>query len=182
MGIPVDGATDSARRSGPSLDAGYAAMNRPPDQAVDRRRSVGPKAGGLDRLDATATRPDDETADATIADKHITATFHVPKPPLVLDTERVTNPGSFGFEVVDAAATRLDIADVAISAPDTVTVTLASAPAGPVRLRYAYTGTPFTCPGKTAGPRGNLRDSDDTPSLHGYELFNWGVHFDVPVN
>jgi hypothetical protein len=49
-------------------------MNRPSDQAVDRRRGVGPKAGGIGRLDAAATRPDDETADATIADKHIRPT------------------------------------------------------------------------------------------------------------
>ncbi len=111
----------------------------------------------------------------------IRAKFHVPKPPLVLDTDRVTNPGDYGFEVVDVAGMRLKIASVAITAPDTVTVTLASAPAGPVRLRYAYTGTPHTCPGRTQGARGNLRDSDDTPSLHGYELFNWAVHFEVPV-
>jgi hypothetical protein len=31
------------------------------------------------------------------------------------------------------------------------------------------------------GPRGNLRDSDTSPSQYGYELFNWAVHFDVPV-
>jgi len=27
----------------------------------------------------------------------------------------------------------------------------------------------------------NLRDSDATPSRHGYPLFNWAVHFDEPV-
>ena len=111
----------------------------------------------------------------------ITAKFHVPKPPLVLDTERVTDPGNYGFEVVDAAGTRLTIADVALAGPDTVTVTLAAPPSGSVRLRYAFTTTPQTCPGKTRGARGNLRDSDDTPSLNGYELFNWAVHFEVPV-
>lgn len=112
----------------------------------------------------------------------ITARFHVPKPPLVLDTERVTNPGDYGFEVVDSAGLRLAIARVVLAGPDAVAVELASPPGGPLHLRYAYTGTPHTCPGSTRGARGNLRDSDDTPSLHGYDLFNWAVRFDVPVN
>lgn len=111
----------------------------------------------------------------------ITARYHVPVPPLVLDTERVVDPGDYGFEVVDEAGARLPIASVALAGPDVVTIELAAAPAGKVRLRYAFTGTPFTCPGPTVGPRGNLRDSDTTASEYGYELFNWGVHFEVPV-
>jgi hypothetical protein len=111
----------------------------------------------------------------------ITAKFVVPTPPIVLDTERVIDPGNYGFEVVDAAGARLAVTAVAVVAPDTVTVTLAApAPAG-ARLRYAYTGVPHSCPGRFVGPRGNLRDSDATPSQYGYELFNWAVHFDVPV-
>ena len=116
-----------------------------------------------------------------ISGSTITARFHVPVPPLVLDTQRVTDPGNNGFEVVDAAGTRLTIASVSVTGPDTVAINLASAPSGKTRLRYAFTGTPLTCPGKTAGPRGNLRDSDTTPSQGGYELFNWGLHFEVPV-
>lgn len=111
----------------------------------------------------------------------ITAKYAVPSPPLVLDTTRVIDPGSYGFEAVDAAGTRLTITSVALAGPDTVTVTLAApVPAG-AHLRYAYTGVPHSCPGRFVGPRGNLRDSDNTPSQYGYELFNWGVHFDVAV-
>jgi len=47
------------------------------------------------------------------------------------------------------------------------------------RLRYAYTFT--ECRGTGTVARGNLRDSDTTPSNYGYELFNWAVHFDVAV-
>ncbi len=118
----------------------------------------------------------------SIAGNVITAKFFVPVPPLVLDTQRVTDPGNYGFDVVDGSGARLLVSSVVLSGPDTVTITLASAPAGKPKLRYAFTGTPFTCPGKTYGPRGNLRDSDATPSQHGYELFNWAVHFEVPVD
>ena len=37
------------------------------------------------------------------------------------------------------------------------------------------------CIGPQHGPRGNLRDSDATPSRLGKKLYNWGVHFDEPV-
>jgi len=71
------------------------------------------------------------------------------------------------------------------AADDTVTITLQSTPTGAnKRLQYAnnqpYPGCigPGTKHG--AGARGNLRDSDDTPSLNGFDLFNWGVTFDLP--
>lgn len=118
----------------------------------------------------------------TRVDRVITATFHVPKPPLVLDTDRVKDPGHYGFEVVDAAGNRLAISNVALSGPNKVAITLDRAPVSTARLRYAYTTTPQGCPGKQTGARGNLRDSDDTPSRYGYDLFNWAVHFEVPVN
>ncbi len=117
----------------------------------------------------------------TVALARIAPVRHEQVPPLVLDTQRVVDPGSYGFEVVDAAGARLTIASVAVSAPDSITITLTAAPSGKVRLRYAYTTTPQTCPGHASGPRGNLRDSDATPSQYGNELFNWSIHFDAPV-
>jgi hypothetical protein len=117
----------------------------------------------------------------TIAGSVITAKFYVPVPPLVLDTTRVTDPGNFGFEVADEAGNELAISKVELDGADTVKVTLANAPAGKTKLRYAFKGTPHSCPGRFVGPRGNLRDSDATASQNGYELFNWGVHFEVPV-
>jgi hypothetical protein len=117
----------------------------------------------------------------THAGNAITAKFAVPVPPLVLDTQRVVDPGHYGFEVVDAAGNAVAIANVALAGPETVTITLGTAATATHRLRYAFTGVPHTCPGPSAGPRGNLRDSDNSPSQYGYELFNWGVHFEVPV-
>jgi hypothetical protein len=72
---------------------------------------------------------------------------------------------------------------VQVTGSDTVAITLAATPTGAnKRLRYAYTGVPGNAAGPTSGPRGNLRDSDATPSLYGNPLYNWCVHFDKPVN
>jgi hypothetical protein len=116
----------------------------------------------------------------TIAGNVVTAKFYVPKPPLVLDVTRVTNPGSYGFEYVDAAGLNVPITDVQVTSADTVTIKLATpAPGG--RLRYAFTAPIPNCPGPTSGVRGNLRDSDSTPSIYGHDLFNWGVTFEEPA-
>jgi hypothetical protein len=105
--------------------------------------------------------------------------FVVPVPPLVLDTTRVSDPGDHGFEVVDGSGAKQTITSVAVTAPDAVTLTLDGAPPATGRVRYAYTFTGCTGSGSIA--RGNLRDSDATPSLYGNDLFNWAVHFDEPL-
>lgn len=111
----------------------------------------------------------------------VVARFHVPKPPLVFDTKAVGDPGNYGFEVVDGAGANVTITQVAITAPDTVTVTLDRPAAAGMHLRYAFTESASACPGPFTGPRGNLRDSDDTPAESGSPLYDWGVHFDVAV-
>ncbi|MBX3191602.1 MAG: hypothetical protein KF819_31710 [Labilithrix sp.] len=123
----------------------------------------------------------------TRAGNVVTVKFHVPKPPLVFDVAQVTNPGNFGFDFVDDGA--IVASTAAVTGPDTVTITLAAAPSGVnMRLRYAQNQntTPATrCigPGTVygGGARGNLRDSDTTPSRYGYPLHNWGVNFDIAV-
>ena len=111
----------------------------------------------------------------------ITVTFHVPSPPLVLDTERVAEIASYGFDYLDESGAPSPISKVELGGPDSVRITLASAPAGAGRLTYAQNQTPRSCIGTPRGARGNLRDSDKTPSKHGYDLHNWSVHFDVAV-
>lgn len=125
----------------------------------------------------------------------VTAKFNVPVPPLVLDVANVSNPGSFGFRYLVggtvgkvASGTAQTISSVVVTAADTVTITLAAAPVGAnQRLEYAnytnYAGTGRPgCPGPTQGVRGNLRDSDPSPSVTGgLPLYNWGVSFEVPV-
>ena len=109
----------------------------------------------------------------------VTVQMHVPAPPLVLDTALVSNPGHFGFEWADDGPTP-SIVSVALAGADTVTITLSATPTGDnPRLRYAFTGASGALGGAATGPRGNLRDSDITPSRNGYALYNWCVHFDV---
>jgi hypothetical protein len=70
---------------------------------------------------------------------------------------------------------------VALSGPDTVVITLSATPGANGHLRYAFTGISGALGGPTTGPRGNLRDSDATPSRDGFKLYNWCVHFDMPA-
>jgi hypothetical protein len=113
----------------------------------------------------------------SLSDNVITVKYLVPKPPLVFDTTQVTNPGNYGFEYTDGSVAPPAIAHVALDGPETVKISLASAPTGPnKRIRYAYTFT--GCAGSGTIARGNVRDSDDTPSESGYDLSNWSVHFD----
>ena len=120
----------------------------------------------------------------TLEGKVIRARFLVPVPPIVLDTTLVSDPGTYGFEYTDGSAAPPAITRVEVTGPDTVAITLAEAPrAGDRRLRYAFTGVRGARSGPTSGARGNLRDSDATPSVArpGTPLYNWCVHFDEPV-
>lgn len=115
---------------------------------------------------------------ATLAGNTITVKYHVPVPPLVIDTTRVTEAKDLGFELGGDAPPA--ISKVELTGPDTVTITLASEWTSPEkRLRYAYTFD--GCMNGHTSARGNIRDSDNTPSQAGYDLFNWSVHFDLPL-
>ena len=108
--------------------------------------------------------------------------MHVPVPPLVMDTTLVSDPGKNGFAWADDGPSTPTIESVVITGPDTVVITLSAAPTGAKpRLRYAFTGVSGALGGPTTGPRGNLRDSDATPSPEGYKLYNWCVHFEAPA-
>jgi hypothetical protein len=124
-------------------------------------------------------RPKNVTRDGAVLDVQ----FHVPSPPLVIDTERVAEAASYGFDYTDASgAAAPKIASVAVTGPDTVRIRLASAPtASGGHLTYAQNQAPLSCIGTPRGARGNLHDSDTTPSKDGYDLHNWAVTFDVAV-
>lgn len=132
-------------------------------------------------------RPMTVTRDGAI----IKVVFHVPKPPLVLDSTLIdkTNLRTEGFDYLDASGSSAPaITKVEITAPDTVTITLAAVPAAAAankKLRYAMNQPSGACAGNPKGARGTLRDSDDTMP-YGLPagtppLFNWAVHFEVPV-
>jgi lysophospholipase L1-like esterase len=113
----------------------------------------------------------------------VTVKMHVPAPPLVIDTTLVSDPGHNGFEWADdGGGATPTITKVALTAADTVEITLSATPtAANKHLRYAFTGIPNAPAGATTGARGNLRDSDATESRGGYKLYNWAVHFDAPA-
>lgn len=104
--------------------------------------------------------------------------FDVPTPPLVLDTTWVSNPGNYGFQLVDAAGAPLTISSVALLGKKTVKIVAsATLPAG-YMVRYAWGPGGTYNAGRTTGPRGNLRDSaGDTLSftISGtpYAMHNW---------
>ena len=99
----------------------------------------------------------------------VTVQFHVPVAPLVFDTTLVPATTNQGFEWSGGGET---ISSVAITASDTVQVTLSATPSPGGRIKYA----------QNASIRGNLRDSDTTESLNGYDLYNWCCHFDEVVS
>ena len=125
----------------------------------------------------------------------ITVKYVVPVPPLVIDTARVDATSTsftvqpvYGFIYRDSTMSAA-ITNVAVTAPDTVTITLSATPTGANGiLRYAYEAqSANACPGPTNGARGNIRDSDPTLAYHTdadgnpYELFNWSVAYQVAV-
>lgn len=117
-----------------------------------------------------------------------TVRFHVPTAPLVFDTTAVTNPGNYGFEVVDATGVSRSILSVALAqqggVTDTVVITTTGAAADTDRIRYAYTAPCVIddCSGPTNGARGNLRDSDATALQRtATALPNWSITFSEPV-
>jgi len=101
----------------------------------------------------------------------VTVRFLVPSPPLVLDTRAAAATDAMGFEWADDGPSPTIVA-VAVTAPDTILLTLSAEPtAARRRLRYAYTGVQGARAGLQTGAHGNLHDSDTAPP-------NWCVHFD----
>ncbi|WP_446744305.1 hypothetical protein [Silvibacterium acidisoli] len=105
---------------------------------------------------------------------------------LVIDTTTVTQPtnvaGSmYGFEFYDGSGNSIAISSVAIVGTNQLQITTASATAG--TLRYAWTGVAGASAGPTTGPRGNIRDSDPTPSEFFLNpLWNWLIHSSFTVS
>jgi hypothetical protein len=113
----------------------------------------------------------------------ITVDFAVPVPPLAIDTTRVLAQTNYGFEYADDTSSA-SISNVSLVDADTISITLNATPTGTnPRLRYAYTGVSGSWAGcdRAGSARGNIRDSDATPSLYGNNLNNWLVHFDYSI-
>lgn len=112
----------------------------------------------------------------------VTVVMHVPVSPLVLDTDMVSNPGDYGFEVWgDTDGAKKTIQSVTVSG-NRVTLVLDADPDQTVVVKYAQ-GAQGANAGPTTGARGNLRDSDSTLAYcrdvtatdqnTPYKLYNW---------
>ena len=115
-------------------------------------------------------------------DKEIIIKFHVPNPPLILDTLHVTPPIHYGFSVI--TPDNKDIAQIVCIQNDCVYIQC-SEQANGCRVRYAINGEKSKS-GRKHGPRGNLRDSQGEHQkaiINGktYPLHNWCWQFDIPI-
>jgi hypothetical protein len=105
--------------------------------------------------------------------------FHVPEPPLVLDTTNLPAAQDYGFVIEDDAG-RLAIKSVEVIEPTKIRIIVNRKLTTNPRLRYALD---YLGPGMLLndGASGNLRDSDSRSFLFDtkrYRLYNWCVAFD----
>jgi len=107
--------------------------------------------------------------------------FIVPMPPLVLDTQTISNPGDYGFEAYENNQ-RIAITNVSIVNGLVYLSFGKDLDKDNVVITYALNQPANSCIGNPRGARGNLRDSDQTPSRLGYApLYNWAVQFSEKV-
>ncbi len=101
--------------------------------------------------------------------------FHVPVPPLVLDKNLISNPGNYGFSVLNANEEEIRVKNVSLTNSYTVKITLDENVVAGQSIWYGKNGTTT---GAQNGARGNLRDSQGSKiaiSINGekIELHNW---------
>lgn len=168
--------------TGPKYQYGYAADNL--HMPAPGYRRLGEKYGEVYDLvvnQGTAWKPL-QPRSATRSGNTVAVVFDVPNPPLAWDDSLEPNhqtkyrewAAGRGFEARDESNAALTITSVAITAPDTVTLTLSGTPSGMVKVSYAITpdADATNVPnvnrtgGLVEGLRGQLRDSDE---LVGYD-------------
>lgn len=118
--------------------------------------------------------------DFIVSENQIRIPFHVPYPPLCLDTITVNKADNYGFNVIRKDNTDI-ISSISIN-QDTVIINCKESPID-CKIRYAVNGEHLKG-GCQSGPRGNLRDSqgdNKTVKIAGktYPLHNWCYQFDV---
>ena len=117
--------------------------------------------------------------DFMVSKNQIRIPFHVPCPPLCIDTIAVKKADHYGFNVIRKDNTDI-ISNISIN-QDTVIINCKESPIG-CKIRYAVNGE-YMKGGCQSGPRGNLRDSqgnNKTIVISGktYPLHNWCYMFD----
>ena len=114
-----------------------------------------------------------------VSENQIRIPFHVPCPPLCLDTIAVNKADNYGFNVI--RKDNIDIISSISIDQDTVIINCKESPIN-CKIRYAVNGE-YLKGGCKYGPRGNLRDSQgDTNKFEisgkSYPLHNWCYQFD----
>ncbi len=105
---------------------------------------------------------------------------------LVFDTSIVSNPGNYGFSLVDSVGSDLAISSVTCNYQTVTVVASAVIPAG-AKLRYGFIGgTTGQLPSRTSGPRGNLRDCQGDqivfdPNGSNRRMDNYSVVFELTL-
>jgi len=107
----------------------------------------------------------------------LTIKFNVPVMPLVFDTERVVDPGNFGFSIKDSSGSAISINGIEIIEGDTVRIICASIP---YTVSYAINGKNKKA-GRLEGPRGCLRDSQGDSIVFDPGGTNWKLHNWTPI-
>lgn len=116
----------------------------------------------------------------TTEDNDVVVKFHVPCPPLVLDTINVKYADHFGFSVINKDGEDI-ISEVSLEG-DNVRLSCNKSPMN-CKVRYAVNGEKMKS-GRLHGPRGNLRDSQGevekfTIEDKTYPVYNWAYQFDI---
>lgn len=104
---------------------------------------------------------------------------------LTFDTDMVTDPGNYGFQIKNGG-TELGISEVGIVKWNTIRITSADDITGGT-LTYGLQGLSYN--GRTAGNRGNLRDNAGDQSVYSpsdgniadYPLHNWAMMFSKQI-
>ncbi|RUS65317.1 hypothetical protein EGN72_00270, partial [Pseudorhodobacter sp. E13] len=115
---------------------------------------------------------------ATATGATVVLTYSVPYGTLALDSANVRSYPQSGFRFIDSTGEKA-ISNVVVSAPNQVTLTLASASTGIGKTVY-YGTTPHLEPRQASTvPGGNLRDSSGEiwkSTLDGQRLDCWAEH------
>ena len=106
--------------------------------------------------------------------------YHVPCPPLVIDTVNVKYTDHYGFSVINTDGENI-ISEVLLEG-DRVRLRCSNSPIN-CKVRYAVNGDKLKS-GRLHGPRGNLRDSQGETEkmiVQGatYPVHNWAYQFDM---
>lgn len=108
--------------------------------------------------------------------------FYVPTPPLVFDTDWVSNPSNYGFYLYNDNGVTINNVELLANENKVRITTDGDIPQG-ATITYAFDNGVGGKSGRTQGARGNLRDSDSIMSLDGqFHLYNWAFAFELPIH